>query len=167
MIYKYKHGARIRTHAQVAGEVCASLEERGELTPKSLVDVSRPEDAPLHDEFEWDDSKAAEAYRETQASYIIRSIEVVPEQTEHEVRAFVSVPNEPTMDDGEDDATEGAVPPKPRQQYRSVDVVMRSADGRKTVLAQAFRELASFRRKYVGLTELADVFAAIEKLLAA
>lgn len=158
MIYKIKHGSHLRTNAQVVGEVCEKLSERGELTPQALVDVSRPEDAPLHNEFEWDDAVAAEAYRCDQARYIIRSIEVVPESTERPVRAFVSLP---TVIDG--DADEG----EPRQNYQHVNVAMRDADSREAILAQAYKELASFRRKYVGLMELADVFAAIEKVLVA
>jgi hypothetical protein len=35
------------------------------------------------------------------------------------------------------------------------------------MLANAFAELAAFRRKYVTLSELADVFAAIDRVVKA
>jgi len=159
MIYRYKTNARIRASAQVAGEVCEEIARNGNLTPKALVDASRPEDAPLHGEFEWNDSVAAERYRETQASHIIRCIEVVPEQTEHPVRAFISLPTpDAESEDGEESQD------RPKQSYHSINVVMRSRDNREVMLAQAFRELVAIRRKYVGFIELADVFEAIDAL---
>ena len=44
---------------------------------------------------------------------------------------------------------------------------MRSKDSRDYVLSKAYKELAEFRHKYIGLSELADVFAAIDDALSA
>ena len=63
MVYKWKERAQIRVSADVAGRVCEELEKDGALTPKRLLDVSRAEDAPLHDAFEWNDGIAAEKYQ--------------------------------------------------------------------------------------------------------
>lgn len=71
-----KKGFQLKTPPQIVGEVCLELEKEGRLTAKNLVDVSRDEDAPLHNEFEWSDDIAAEKYREVQAGYIIRSVEI-------------------------------------------------------------------------------------------
>ncbi len=49
------------------------------LTPANVVEESRAEDAPLHECFEWDDSKAANQHREAQARHLIRAIFVVHE----------------------------------------------------------------------------------------
>lgn len=147
-IYRWKAGAHVRGPAQVAGEECARLEGEGRLTPRELVDESRPEDAPLHHCFEWDDDVAAERWREAQAGYIIRSVEVVREDVTQPVRAFTPVT-----------ASGGA------RTYHSVEAVMETAGGRKAVLDEAKRELAAFRRKYAGLKELADVMRAAEELL--
>jgi hypothetical protein len=76
MEFVRKKGFHLKTKPQVVGEVCMALERDGRLTPKNLVDVSRNKDAPLHNEFEWKDSIAAEKYREVQAGYIIRSVAV-------------------------------------------------------------------------------------------
>lgn len=145
-VYRWKSGARAPVSAQVAGEICASLEESGNLTPQALVEVSRAEDAPLHNAFEWDDAIAAEKYRETQAGYIIRSVEVVVNGCAEPVRAFVSV------------ADSKAAP------YASIEHVMVRSDSRAMLLEHALMELSAFKRKYQQLTELADVFAAIDSL---
>lgn len=149
-VYRWKAGARSPVSAQVAGEVCASLEQAGNLTPQALVEVSRAEDAPLHDAFEWDDVVAAERYRETQAGYIIRSVEVVVDGSAEPVRAFVSV-------------TES----RKSAPYASIEHVMARSDSRAMLLERARADLEAFRRKYQQLTELAGVFAAIDSLEAA
>ena len=147
MIYKWKNGSRLKASAQDAGEVCAALEAKGNLTPQALVDASRPEDAPLHGEFEWDDAKAAERYRETQAGYIIRSVEVVVEGTDKPTRAFVSL----TVAENE-------------REYREINKVLSIHSERELLLNEAKNELEAFKRKYSVLEELADVFAAIDRV---
>lgn len=143
MVYKFKTGARIKTDAQIAGAELERLEAEGNLTAKALVDASRPEDAPLHKEFEWNDSKAAEAYREQQARHIINSIEIVQEEKEP-VRAFFNIQ-------------------RAEPQYHHVTAIMREADSRQALLDAAFAELNACKRKYRGLQELAAVFAALEE----
>lgn len=54
------------------------LQDRhGRITPRSVVDDARNPESPLHGFFEWDDSKAAEAYRLDQARALIRGCPVV------------------------------------------------------------------------------------------
>lgn len=146
MQYCWKHGVRAPVSAQVVGEVCEKLESKGQLTPQKLVDVSRPEDAPLHKAFEWNDEVAAEKYREHQGRYLIRSVEVVRENAEP-TRAFVTLSRT-----------------SKEHQYHSIDVVLKSSDDMDLLLQQAKRELAAFRRKYSQLTKLALIFDAIDKL---
>ena len=74
--YTWCDGSHHKVDPNVAAQVATELEEAGMLTAKNLVDVSRPEDAPLHDEFEWDDSVAAEKYREGQARNVIHSLRI-------------------------------------------------------------------------------------------
>lgn len=144
MIYKVKSGARLPVSAQVAGEECERLESNGMLTPRNLVDVSRPDDAPLHKCFEWDDGIAAERWRETQAAYIIRSVEVEIEKHSEPTRAFVATITDNT------------------REYKSIGYVMRRSDSREALLDAAKRELLAFRRKYKNLYELAEVMDAID-----
>jgi hypothetical protein len=146
-IYKWKEGTRANVSAQDAGEVCAALEAQGNLTPAALVDASRPEDAPLHRAFVWDDAVAAEKYREVQAGHIIRCIEVEITSESAPTRAFVPV----------------IVQPEARG-YSSIESVLVVKDAREELLARAYDELAAFERKYRNLSELAGVFAAIKAL---
>jgi len=141
MIYKWKEGSHHKVSAQIAGEVCADLEERGELTAENLVDVSRPEEAPLHGEFEWDDDIAAELYRKTQASAIIRHIAVKTEE-KTPLRAFFNLEVK-------------------AKEYESIQTIIRQEDKYSALLATALMELEAFKRKYQMLSELQDVFDAI------
>ena len=145
MVYKWKDAARIKSDAQTAGEICEKLERNGGLTAKRLVDESRPEDAPLHKEFEWDDATAAEAYREEQARYIIRSIVIQPEPTKNEVaRAFFQ-------------GSEQKV-------FESLPIILSDAKKTNALLDMALRELKAFELKYSTLSQLATVFEAIKKV---
>ena len=64
--------------AQDAGDELARIHaECDRLTPQVVVDESRPEDAPLHPAFEWDDSLAGERYRHIQAKDLIKTVEVI------------------------------------------------------------------------------------------
>ena len=150
-VYKWKTGARVSASAQVAGEVCAALEDEGRLTPRDLVDDSRPDDAPLHGCFEWDDAVAAEAYRESQAGHIIRSVEIVCAEVSEPVRAFMPV----AIASDEDEI----------RRYESTAYIMETEDGRDMLLERAKRELAAFERKYRCLEELAGVIAAANQVL--
>lgn len=65
--------------AQTAGEELQRIKRaHGLLHPATVVDESRPEEAPLHPAFEWRDPVAAEQWREHQASQLIRRVRVVP-----------------------------------------------------------------------------------------
>lgn len=146
-VYRWKQGSRLSGDAQEVGEVCAKLERKGDLTPKALVDASRSEKSPLHGYFEWDDEKAAEAYRETQAAYLIRSVEIVVSGSAEPVRAFVSV----TAEGGE-------------RSYMDVQAALSMQETRDEVLDRALAELRAFERKYNTLSELAGVLEAIRKV---
>jgi hypothetical protein len=67
------------------------------LSPELVLDAARDEDHPLHASFEWDDSVAAEKYREEQAGRMIRAshyVTFLKEQDEEpvSVRTYISVP---------------------------------------------------------------------------
>lgn len=149
-IYQFKLGARqFPVEAQVVGEELETLRVRnnGHLTPRAIVDDARPPDAPLHQLFQWDDAKAAEAYREVQAQEVLRSVVVqIPERppTADPVRAFVSVRVEH------------------QPVYTSVGVALADDAMREQLLAQAMRELTGIRERYKELSELAALFTQID-----
>lgn len=136
MVYEWKSGSRHKVSAQVAGEVCSRLESEGRLNACELVDESRPEDAPMHNEFEWDDSIAGEEWRRHQARNIINTIIVVPEVEERPVqRAFFKVESQ-------------------SRNYESINVIIQQEDKYKKLLAQAKRDFESYKDKYITLKEL-------------
>ena len=146
MVYQWNPASRIKTDANVAGKVFEELQSTVGLTAKTLLDASRPEEAPLHSEFEWDDAKAAESYRETQASYIIRSLCVHADGDKQEpVRAVF--------------ALSGSAG------YESVSVIMEDVDKRSSLLDMALKELSAFEKKYRILEELSEVFAAADRVI--
>lgn len=74
--------------------VAQSIYDRdGYVKPSVLVDAARPVDSPAHDAFEWDDSKAAEEYRLSQARNWIKNVTLVIEDRDEvmvHVPSFVS-----------------------------------------------------------------------------
>lgn len=148
MIYAWKAASQIKADPIAAGQLFEKLEAEGALTPKNVVDRSRPEKAPLHGEFEWDDETAAELYRQRQAGHLMRCIVTVDETKKHTegeeeavpVRAFYPV----------------SVVSVPRQ-YVSIKTVMSNQELYDNVLARAKRELRSFVEKYNTLEALAPV----------
>lgn len=134
MIYQWKPGAHQRADAQCVGERLEQIRERhdGKLRPEDVVADARHEDSPTHALFEWNDRRAAEAYRLDQARYVIRSVVVVMEERTSPMRAFV-----PVVHDGDDERA-----------YTSIQVAIREPALREQVLEAARRDLESWRRRY-------------------
>lgn len=144
----WKPGSQIRADAEAAFAAMDELRNgEGGLSPQTLLDASRPEDAVLHNEFEWDDSIAAEQYRLRQAGHIIRSIVVVREKPEEDntdkapaiCRVFF-----PTHD--REDERRGT--------YESVFVLSKDEDTRARMMRDCLNELTWFRNKYAALKEI-------------
>lgn len=146
MVYKFRPGSYIKADAQAAGEMCERLASENRLTAAELVEENRPEDAPLHNAFEWQDSVAAEEWRKHQARHIIASIICVKKEDKPPVRQFFNiVRSEP--------------------EYKSIDVIMQTVDETDKLLAVALGELRAFRIKYAALSKkLAPVFDALYQL---
>lgn len=147
LVYQWKSGARIRADAQLAGEMCMKMAEEGRLSARDLLDESRPVDAPLHDEFEWDDSLAAESWREHQARHIISSLLIVPEKSEP-VRGFFKIE-------------------QAERNYHSVTAILSQKDTAQRLFDNAMRELMAFQRKYHVLEQFNEVWQAISNIQAA
>ncbi len=159
--YKWKPGSIHIIDAGTAGRALDDMISRhGILTPALVVEESRPEDAPLHNAFEWDDAVAAEQYRESQARYIIRTITVeIPNREDAFVRAFVSVSPQPvpTKEPKEGQVTEKATPIYVRTLDALADPALREQ-----ILKRAWEELESWQRRYSELKELAKLFQVIQ-----
>lgn len=121
----------------------------GRLVPQAVVDESRPKTAPLHSQFEWDDSKAAEQHRLWQARQLIRvSVELIGnEQDGRMSRVFVSL----TTDRGS------------KQGYRTMVSVLGDRELRDQLLQDSLEDMKRFRERYASLRELAKVFDAMQE----
>lgn len=146
MIYKFAEGSIHHIPAQVAGEILNRMGEEGRLTPRNVVEEARPEDSPLHPEFDWDDAIAAEKWREKQAHLLIATTILVKEEQEKAgtVRAFFVT-------------TQKCV-------YEPINLIMQDETKKSVLLENAKRELIAFKKKYAILTELTGVFDAIDQL---
>ena len=68
-------------------------ENDGLLTVSAIVEAAKDEDSPLHKHFDWDDTHAAEKYREWQARTLIQKCKITVEnKPDTLIRAYVSVP---------------------------------------------------------------------------
>ena len=121
----------------------------GNLSPVAVVDAARAADHPLHDRFEWDDSKAGEAYRIEQARRMIRAVVTVVNAAGAEIktRAFVAL-----------STTKGTAEP-----YISINAVTSSNDLMEVLLADARRDAESFAAKYAILKKCKPVVTAMRK----
>lgn len=136
--------------AQDAGETISEIEKRdGVVTKESFLEASRPIEAPTHNAFEWNDSVAAEKYRLEQSGRIIRNlcVKIIKDDKPEKVTAYVNI-NKTTADNA---------------RYMSLQVALEDDENRSAVLENALNELRLFKRKYETLSELAEVFTAIDK----
>jgi len=118
----------------------------GRLTPPAVVEAARNPRSPLHRHFEWDDAKAAEAYRLDQARAIIGVIRI-EEDDKEPARAFLSVKDPDGVS------------------YRTAAEVSGSLDLQLAVLKQAEKDLDAFQRRYRELQDVCeDVMSAREKV---
>ena len=147
MIYEWKSGYSHKVKPEVAGAVFEELEKKEGLTAQTLVDASRPEDAPLHKEFEWEDTIAAEKWREQQARVLIAHLTIRMEEVEEAppVRAYVSL---------QDDTSK----------YEHITTVLRDTKKTDVLFDVAMKELKAFKAKYASLEVFAELFAEIDRL---
>lgn len=152
MGYRFREGFRKSVRAEVAGAELEAIaaEHEGLVEPKAVVNRARPSRAPLHGCFEWDDTRAGEMFRETQARELIRSLVVVQEDAgggAEEVRlAFVHVELA--------DESKG---------YVTTAQMLSDEDLRSQVLHDALELLNGVKKRFEQLSELREVFAAVAR----
>lgn len=145
--YSWSEGFEYKMSADIVGGVCEQIEsENGSVTKEQFLEASRPENAPTHSLFEWDDAKAAEAYRLDTSKRIINCLRVTyinSEQEECKVKAFVNV----------SDFSEKA-------KYESVEVILKESDKRSVYLNRIRQELDNYIKRNSHIEELADILIA-------
>ena len=147
MVYQWKSGTRFGVAADVAAKIMNELEAEGRLSGNELVEASRPEDAPLHNEFEWDDSVAAEQWRCQQGRTMIAAITVIREEMpkSEPVRAYFHIE-------------------KNQPNYERIETIIRSEDKAAMLFKVAMNELKAFKAKYSGLEAFKKIIEDIDNL---
>lgn len=118
----------------------AIYEEKGELTAEGLVADAASPKHPLHDHFEWDDSRAGHLYRVEQARQLLRVTYAPTPGAPTHMRAFVAVRGEST----------------PRAEYKPTEEVLLDPIQRQLLLNQMKRDWATFQRRYEHMAEYAE-----------
>lgn len=129
--------------AQMVAEEIASIGESP--TAHEIVDAARDEGSELHKCFEWDDSIAAERYREKQARDVVHHLvieeKVVPTDRP-EIRIFHKV--------------------EQGRGYQDVRRIVQDEDSYQNLLARAWAELRAFKAKYGMISELKEILDLIQ-----
>jgi hypothetical protein len=144
---KQKNAAMAAHEAKMAA--LRALEDRnGCLRPDSLVRAARVESHPWHENFEWDDAKASDAYRIIQARDIIRNWappRITSEVVERRTPKYL---HDPRLPHGE-------------QGYVSIAKVRSDEDLKREVLVAEFsRAQSALQRAY----DIADILNAREEI---
>lgn len=134
----------------VLSELRNIYEEEKVLRPKDVVDRARDKRNPLHDEFTWDNNKAAEEYRLHEARRLITiAVEVLPDLAEPmEVQVFQSLPTDRKKNGGG---------------YRSTTDILSHAEMREELIECAMSELVRIRNRYKHVTELSEAWLAVDR----
>ena len=144
--YEWWDGYKRSVSADVVGGVVEQLEEKnGQVTKEDFLEVSRPEDSVTHALFEWDDSKAAEAYRLDQSRKIINSLRVVHVDNggeEKKVTAFIRTSEK-----------------EQKPIYENIESALKDDCKREIILNRIRGELDAFIIRNQHIEELADLLA--------
>ena len=170
--YKYRGGYNSKVSADIAGPVCQKLHDDNILTPENLVNEARPESSPLHSAFEWNDSVAAEKYRNEQARLMIANIIWVKSdiQAEREVKLISTDEEQPTESSKEPNfGEERAFVSTGEQNHRYVPIVsaLTNEVWRENLLKSAKRDMNSLIVKYHRLNELSNIINDMNAFLSA
>lgn len=119
----------------------------GLLRPEAMVKVAKNPNNVLHDEFTWEDDKAAEQWRIQEARQLIQTWVMREPHTKETVRVLTSLDNDRTNGGG----------------FRWTTEVIERPDLREQLVQTALRELTVTETRYKHLNELATVWESIDK----
>lgn len=139
---------------RIARETLQTMAKRngGKITPAAVVEAARAKNSPLHRYFEWDNTKAAQLYREDQARALIRSVKVqITTETKRVVAVgYVRDPLCESTDQG----------------YVSVQSILSDEDAKREVLIAEFERAAAAIKRAKALAHVFDMADDIDSFLA-
>jgi hypothetical protein len=150
-VYKWAPGSTFKTEAQVAGEFIEELRQQndGAVTPEMVWRAAEDPDSPIHDDFEWNERKAAENHWKERARNLVNHIVVVrtyQEPADEGLKAFVSI-----------------VVSEKKRAYVDIGTVKSDEEMRQCLIDDILSKLEVFKKRYAQITELDDIWAAIER----
>ena len=116
-------------------------------SPEQIVEAARDKNSELHKCFTWDNKAAAENWRRHQARMLVAQLVIKTETTDNEpvsVRVIASAAS--------------------RNEYKPVVKLIEVEQDYADLLARAVSELKAFQQKYKTITELREIFEAIDEL---
>jgi hypothetical protein len=142
----------VKAHEAKIAALVALEDREGRLTAETLVTAARRETHPWHDNFEWDDSKAAHQHRLYTARDIIRTWAPPKITTETVERRAVMYVRDPRRENGE-------------QGYVNVARVRTDEDLKREVLVAEFQRAASALQRAYDVADVLNARAEVEKLI--
>lgn len=126
----------------------------GILTVAAILAAAKPASSPIHSYFEWDNTRAAEAYRKMQARSLVqlvvaKTMDTSGEDTSVNVRLLYSLP--------EDRATGGG--------YRLTTDIIATAESRRKLLASLVQDLRRVEMQLSIFTEYAQTRTKLSHLI--
>ena len=144
----YSLGAKGVSVGQVAAIIEGVVAERGICTALDVLQLAEDPNSPLHSFFTWDDAQAAVSFRLREAQDLIRHIRMVTSDSNITTPAFVHV----ELSNG-------------RKGYLGVVRAMSEEELRTQVLEDAKRQIRAFQARFIHLSELAPIWAAVDQVL--
>jgi hypothetical protein len=158
---KWKNGARYKCTATSAYRFFERIrdENNGNLDLDDAVHKSKPKDAPLHNDLEWNDGICGQRYRLDQMRKMVSEINVIRQDMSVPTMAYEST----TVDVVSSDTSGEPVEPQRRSVFRRTEDILADPVARAELLGQAVRDAISFRRRYAALSELATLIEVIDE----
>lgn len=135
-------------HKADAQLVAAEITSIGEsATPEQIVDKARDDSTELHKCFEWRDDVAAEKYRIQQARQVV--CHLVIRETVRDDKPPIRFMLQANNGGG----------------YQPTQIIYKDPDKYQALLQSVLRELEAIRNKHTNLSELEQVFEAIDDVI--
>jgi len=129
------------------------VKEKNGLTAEAIIEQAKKKNNPLHDFFDWDDTKAAHKWRLQQARVLINEVKVVVENKEYYAFENVSI-------EIEADSEEGTT----KKEYFTRSEILNDKEKRAQIVNRAYNYLLYWKEQYQTYTEFEPIVKSIEKV---
>lgn len=152
---KRKYYARPNTQftdedAAIIGAYLDEMFPEHNYTPKEIVDLAEDPESPIHEYFEWDNTRAAALYRLQQARKLIGCVVEIVGSTNIPKAVSVVV------------RTEGG---EKKRTYMDTKKAMETPSAWQQVLQEALRQIKAWRERYARFKELEGIFNEVDKTI--